>query len=38
VQLADTRTGVVVARAVLALDSLPPAAASAEAIADSLGF
>lgn len=38
VQLADTRTGVVVARAVLDLDSLPPGAASAEAIADSLGF
>ena len=37
VQLADTRTGVVVASAVLALDSLPPAG-SVEAILDSLGF
>jgi hypothetical protein len=38
VQLADTRTGVVVASAVLALDSFPPGAASVEAIVDSLGL
>ena len=38
VQLADTRTGAVVATAVLALDSLPRGAVSVEAILDSLGF
>jgi hypothetical protein len=38
VQLADTRTGAVVATAVLALDSLPREGASVEAILDSLGF
>lgn len=38
VQLADTRTGIVVATVVLALDSLPRAGLSVEAILDSLGF
>ena len=38
VQLADTRTGAVIATAVLALDSLPRDGVSVEAILDSLGF
>ncbi len=38
VQLADTRTGAVVATAVLALAWLPGDAVSVEAILDSLGF
>ena len=38
VQLADTRTGAVVAAAALALDSLPRGGPSVEAILDSLGL